>query len=626
MISVVSIALITVIGIVICFACICSATIFCCCAFSSFNVCWAFLCGALLFSKKRRTNYRSISHHGNTDENYENINSFSHRNGMNSSTPVTLDSDTVFAESYLVAPLADAIVMEQNIQLNRPFAYQETDVNSEQQMYPNVSFKDIWAATLFIIQVIVIIFLAVQTSLKSLKMVNPSGINFGGIRSVIAVCVITGSATTVIGTIFISIILRNAEYVIEGVMWISIVSYLIAAIACLTSLSIFPALILFGIAYLNYWYLNSVRSRIGFASAVLSVACKAIKDNYIGIIFVAYFMVFLQLLWFIVWSIASYGVYTDLLVTSGNGNDTNNDKYNDVQLPIAVLLLLSLNWGSEVMKSLLQTTANGVIACWWLQRNRKAAVKGALFRAMTTSFGSICFGALIVSSIQTLRGMLNMLSNKRRASDRENGRNRNPATFIIAEVASFLLKYVEQAMVYFNKYAFCYVAAYGMGFIESGKKVIQLFTDRGWTALINDNLVSNALIFALLGITGFSAIIGAFLSLFFSPSLMEVGIKNPLATLSFIGGLIGFAVASVLVSTLNHGVAMVFVCMAENPGALKVNYTYVYIYMEGSLFILNLCDYVLFYPIRTYLRELLSTLRCAFTTILFCKLEIPDEN
>jgi hypothetical protein len=301
-------------------------------------------------------------------------------------------------------------------------------------------------------------------------------------------------------------------------------------------------------------------------------------------------MVFLQLLWFIVWSIASYGVYTYFLVTSGNGNDTNNDKhtgshkFSGVQLTIIVLLFLSLNWGSEVMKSLLQTTANGVIACWWLQRNRKAAVKGALFRAVTTSFGSICFGALIVSSIQTLRGMLNILSNKRRAGDRNgngNVRNRSLVTFNIAEVARFLLKYVEHAMVYFNKYAFCYIAAYGMGFIESGKKVIQLFTDRGWTALINDNLVSNALIFALLGITGFSALLGAFLSLFFSLSLMEVGIKSPLATMSFVGGLIGFAVASVLVSTLNHGVAMVFVCMAENPGALKVNciYTYIYIYI-----------------------------------------------
>jgi hypothetical protein len=31
---------------------------------------------------------------------------------------------------------------------------------------------------------------------------------------------------------------------------------------------------------------------------------------------------------------------------------------------------------------------------------------------------------------------------------------------------------------YFNKYAYCYVAAYGLGFVESAKKVTQLFTDR----------------------------------------------------------------------------------------------------------------------------------------------------
>jgi hypothetical protein len=354
-------------------------------------------------------------------------------------------------------------------------------------------------------------------------------------------------------------------------MWINIISLTIAAVACLT-ISIFPALILFGIAALNYWYLNSVRSRIAFASAVLSVACKAIKDNYIGTIFVAYFMVLLQVIWFITWSIASYGVYSDFLITSENKYDTNKDSSNKLsggQMTAIAFLFLSLHWGSEVMKALLQTTVNGVIASWWLQQNRKAAVKGALFRTVTTSFGSICFGALIVSSIHALRDLLNLMTN-RRCDRNGNGRNRSPVTECLILISNFLLENIERALIYFNKYAYCYIAAYGMGFIESAKKVMQLFKDRGWTAIINDNLVSNALTFALIGITGVSALLGAFLSIFFSTSLRGVGISNPIAMLSLVGGLMGFAVATVLISTLNSGVAMVFVCMAENPGALKV--------------------------------------------------------
>lgn len=38
-----------------------------------------------------------------------------------------------------------------------------------------------------------------------------------------------------------------------------------------------------------------------------------------------------------------------------------------------------------------------------------------------------------------------------------------------------------------------YVGVYGYPFLTAGKKVMTLFQHRGWTVVINDNLVSNAL-------------------------------------------------------------------------------------------------------------------------------------
>ena len=38
-----------------------------------------------------------------------------------------------------------------------------------------------------------------------------------------------------------------------------------------------------------------------------------------------------------------------------------------------------------------------------------------------------------------------------------------------------------------------YVGVYGYRFMTAGKKVMTLFKHRGWTVVINDNLVSNAL-------------------------------------------------------------------------------------------------------------------------------------
>ncbi len=48
-------------------------------------------------------------------------------------------------------------------------------------------------------------------------------------------------------------------------------------------------------------------------------------------------------------------------------------------------------------------------------------------------------------------------------------------------------------MEYINKWAFCYVGIYGYDFRTSGKAVMTLFKNRGWTAVINDDLTSSAL-------------------------------------------------------------------------------------------------------------------------------------
>ena len=38
-----------------------------------------------------------------------------------------------------------------------------------------------------------------------------------------------------------------------------------------------------------------------------------------------------------------------------------------------------------------------------------------------------------------------------------------------------------------------YVGVYGYSYLTAGKKVMTLFRERGWTVVINDNLIRNAL-------------------------------------------------------------------------------------------------------------------------------------
>lgn len=57
----------------------------------------------------------------------------------------------------------------------------------------------------------------------------------------------------------------------------------------------------------------------------------------------------------------------------------------------------------------------------------------------------------------------------------------------------YLPWYIDGHWCFLYLKAFIYVGVYGYPYVEAGKKVMTLFTERGWTVVINDNLVSGAL-------------------------------------------------------------------------------------------------------------------------------------
>jgi hypothetical protein len=379
MISALSITAITVVGILFCFSFLCTAVVFCCCALSSANLCGALLCfggSSLFFRRKPRYQVLTGGERSISGANYQcrsHSSSYGHSNGLISSNT---DGDVTLAEAYLIAPLVEARVMNENspqheitpniMASGTNDAYNLENGEGPQHEYPAVVFKDVWAAVLFIIQAIVIIWLGVRVSLKSLKVINSNEIQAGGLGSIAAACGLLGCASTIMGAAGITFLLRNSDYIIEGVMWVNIAVCAVGAVLCLASGgALFFSIILGGLAALSYCYLNSVRSRIAFASAVLSVACRAIKDNYMATIVTAYFMLFVQLGWFILWSIASYGVYLTFL-SDNNPQGTKKDNSQDIQLTsgqgvIMFLLFVSLHWGSEVIKSLLQVSVTAAL-------------------------------------------------------------------------------------------------------------------------------------------------------------------------------------------------------------------------------------------------------------------------
>ena len=55
---------------------------------------------------------------------------------------------------------------------------------------------------------------------------------------------------------------------------------------------------------------------------------------------------------------------------------------------------------------------------------------------------------------------------------------------------------------HFNSWAFTYVGIYGYGFMDGGSNATELFSTRGWTMIVTDDLVPNILLMMSLVIGG----------------------------------------------------------------------------------------------------------------------------
>ena len=96
----------------------------------------------------------------------------------------------------------------------------------------------------------------------------------------------------------------------------------------------------------------------------------------------------------------------------------------------------------DIALPLLSTRWSGVVATWWIVPEDassccSSAIWDSLKRTLTTSFGSICFGSLLVAIIQALRALANT------ARSQDDG--------ILLCLAECILACIAGLIEYFNK-------------------------------------------------------------------------------------------------------------------------------------------------------------------------------
>ncbi|KAF4322518.1 hypothetical protein JM18_002453 [Phytophthora kernoviae] len=369
-------------------------------------------------------------------------------------------------------------------------------------------------------------------------------------------------ATSCIGgavsMLWLQVLQNHAARVISWTLKFSIVAFVVASLASfydsgMAGKAIGFINLFFALTIVSYY--SSVRRSIAFAASNLAAASRILRV-FPGVISSAYMALLAQAAWVVVWSVAVVGV---LAKAVGNLHDSSS--FGNTCF---FFMLLSFYWFVHVAKNVVHCITAGAVGEWWFGANDVNTIQRAQTRALTTSLGSICIGSLVVAFLNTLHTIL--LSTPRRKA-------KGSANAFLA----FLVKLVLRNMQYFNKYAFCQVALYGKDFRLAGTDTMHLFRDRGWSALLNDSLISNVLAVGCLVVGTTSGVIGSawlYLTLRCTPDELSAHPEEcqtfNVVVLTFAAcASIGYAMCAIVSSILDSMVATIFVCFAEDPAALQ---------------------------------------------------------
>lgn len=123
-----------------------------------------------------------------------------------------------------------------------------------------------------------------------------------------------------------------------------------------------------------------------------------------------------------------------------------------------------------------------------------SAVWSSLYRSLTFSFGSICFGSLLMAVVRVIRYFIENAKRQRESRQQDTCEGGEMLICIL----DCLIQLFEEVLDHFNKWSYVFVGIYGYSYLSSGKMVIELFRARGWETIVTNDLIGYVLAFTTL--------------------------------------------------------------------------------------------------------------------------------
>ncbi|KAI8081408.1 plasma-membrane choline transporter-domain-containing protein [Halteromyces radiatus] len=459
--------------------------------------------------------------------------------------------------------------MPQQQQQQQPYGQYANNVNQAEQQYNMLPFekesdqpkqgirawRDLWALILWILNLgafIGVSVLALQVYRQNHAVTTggvASSTQYSGLTFDTSTFKIFGLAAVVgFGISLLYLVLVNAipKQMIYITFIASIIIYFGVTIYYFTQHYYSAAIVflIFAVLYLFtfFWW----RSRIPFATAMLASTIGVMKRHpstvVIGIVTLIIQTAFSM--WFI---LTVVGIYERYYSTTSNNASLNL---------AMVFLVFSYYWTSQVISYVSYVTLAGIYASVYFNTGPHPSLP-SLRRAVTTSFGSICFGSLLIALVEFLRYFISIA---RSSTD-------NPIFSFLLCIVDCLVGCFQGFFEWFNNYAFSGVAIYGKSYIQSAKRTWTIIKDRGIEAIINDNLINNVLFLGGLVVGVLCSLLGFIYLKVSQPAFNQYGNMTPVVVMMCF--IVGISMFSTVAMVISSGVSTTFVCLAEDPQALQ---------------------------------------------------------
>ncbi len=241
-------------------------------------------------------------------------------------------------------------------------------------------------------------------------------------------------------------------------------------------------------------------------------------------------------------------------------------------------------------QNIVHVTVAGVVATWWADPDSlstccNGVLRELFTRSLTTSFGSICLGSLVVPPLDFLRNTCSFCcdfyappSSAHDTADLSNHGKYGECKFAdsVSEASSPVTNLpvptspFDGIIRYFNDYGFTYVGIYREGFNTSSRKATDVFKAREWVGVSSDRLVPHVLAMISVFITLGSGCFGLVVEEFDGYSFTNF--QKPTSTAFAIGCWVGFVISRILFKLVGSAVNTVLVCFSLAPWTFKVNH------------------------------------------------------